>query len=258
MGTRTTATRGKTRTTNRAERWTRLREAVRGNYGLATVEPIDGWRTLGDEGIWRSIVGQVAPIGSSRPWDKMKASWIGSGLEYAAILAVIDTGGTEAVASLIQQRFSNAGVRYAGGGAAPSAKALACASNLVRIRALGGPTRFAEIIANIKEDRERIELTRALLAMVAEKGARDLLMGFGLLRNSIAFDARVMSVLREAKLTDEEKAPSNRATYAALEREIIAEIATPLNIEPVVVDRTLYQRTAEVIAALAGQRSKGP
>lgn len=41
MGTKTTATRGKTRTTNRAERWTRLREAVRGNYGLAKVEELN-------------------------------------------------------------------------------------------------------------------------------------------------------------------------------------------------------------------------
>lgn len=224
---------------------------MRSNYGLAKVEPIDRWRTLGDDGIWRTIVGQVAVIGRSRPWEKMNDAWNGSGLEYAVIPPVLDAGGINAVAELIQQRFAEGGVRYVGSGAAPSAKARACARNLVRVRALGGPTRFAEIVENIHDDHERIELARALLAMVAEKGARDLLMGLGLLRNSIALDARVMRVLREAKLTDEEKAPSDRATYAALEREVIAEIAAPLNIEPVVVDRTLYQRTDEVIAALA-------
>ncbi len=76
-------------------------------------------------------------------------------------------------------------------------------------------------------------------------------MGFGLLRNSIAIDVRVMKVLRAAKVTDDEKPPADRATYAALEREVITELALPLKIEPVVVDRTLYQRTEEVIAALA-------
>lgn len=234
--------------------WSALRLAVRANHPHAKVEPADRWRSLGEDGIWCSVVGQVAVIGRSNPWDVMKASWKGSGLEYDEVSRAVGAGRVAEVASLLQHHFAKAGVRYAGTKADPSRKASACARNLVRLRALGGPTRFAEILASIDAENERVELTRALLSEVGPKGARDLLMGLGLHRNSIALDARVMGALRAARVTELKKAPSDREAYNALERMLIDEVAGPLKLEPIVVDRTLYWRNKEVIAALAEAR----
>lgn len=224
------------------------------HHSTAEIEPPDAWRSLGDDGIWRKVLGQVALIGRSNPWDQILSRWQGSGLEYDAVLRVLAVEGTDTVASLIQLHFVQAGVRYAGVGEAPSLKANACVRNLVRLRALGGPERFAEIVSRVDIENERVELVRDLLRMVASKGARDLLMGLGLHRNGIALDARVMKVLRAAGVTLLEKAPSDRKAYAALEQRVIDEVALPLGVEPIVVDRTLYQRTADMIAALGRGR----
>jgi hypothetical protein len=253
MKTKTTraATKGR-RVVTPARGWVALRRAVDVNLAKEKVEPANRWQDLGDDGIWRLTVGQVAVIGRSKPWDTIKASWRGSGLEYADASLVVAAGRVADIAALLQHHFAKAGVRYAGKGRAPSRKAEACARNLVRLRALGGPTRFAEILAAIADENERAELTRALLAEVGPKGARDLLMGLGLHRNSIALDARVMSALRAAGVTTAKKAPADRKAYQLLERQLIDEVATPLGVEPIVVDRTLYWRSKEVLAALTG------
>lgn len=139
MKNRTTKGSTPSRSTTRTDRWARLRDAVQCNFSLAEIEAPDRWRTIGDDGIWRAIVGQVAVIGRSQPWEKLTNAWSSSGLDYASLLPVLDTGGIEPVASLVQKCFAGVGVRYAGTAEVPSAKARACARNLLRIHALGGP-----------------------------------------------------------------------------------------------------------------------
>jgi hypothetical protein len=124
--------------------------------------------------------------------------------------------------------------------------------NLVLVRALGGPRRFAKIIASISREHDRVSVTAAMLDQVGAKGALDLLMGLGLIRNSIALDRPVVNsnALRAAGVTGLKKAPSDREAYGALEKQVIENVAMPLGQEPVLVDRTLFQRTKAVLAAL--------
>ncbi len=236
------------------EKWAKLRDAVRAEMPNAVIPEPDRWRNLDDEALWSIVVGQVAVIGRSEPWERLAPRLAEKGITYGRLVSELENSPTTEIASRFHRAFSDAGVRYVGRSADGSGKATACARNFRRVRAFGGPREFVAVVSRIVGDDERIEFVIDVLSHVNLKGARDLLMELGMHRNSIALDARVMSVLRAAGLSESESAPSKAEVYREIEMAIISNVADPFGLEPVVVDRTMYQRQKEIVTALSSGR----
>ena len=86
------------------------------------------------------------------------------------------------------------------------------------------------------------------LAYVKNKGARDLLIGLGLVERAIAFDTRLVNVLEhlDAKLPGDLAA--NKLKYKALETELIDAVCIPSEITGGHFDRILFSRYKEIVA----------
>ena len=206
---------------------------------------------MGDEGIWRQVVAQVAVIGASRPWqDRLAPVWDAEGMTWSRLTTAPDLRDEATRAMAFHALFARHGVRYVGDGRIPAAKALACARNFESLRAAGGPHAWAVQVSQHRDEASRIRAVRGALAQVGSKGARDLLMDLGMSIDTIALDSRVMGTLHTAGVTKIKK-PTTQAAYAALEAEVIRELAVATGLKPIEVDRTLYQRSQEIRERLA-------
>jgi hypothetical protein len=230
------------------EQWSRLRAAVKSVRHLAEVPEKDCWRNLDDAELWRRIVGQVAVIGRSAPWDAAQALWPQSGITWPALTALPPGTNVSEVAGRVQRYFAGARIRYAGSGDKLSAKATAVATNFIRVRALGGPRDVFRAFAAVSDDAERIRLVQSLLGQVGMKGARDLLMENGLLREGIALDDRVESILFAAGVIPTKSIDPR--DYETVEAAVLEHVARPLGWDGVELDRTMYQQRDGVLAAL--------
>jgi hypothetical protein len=237
--------------TRRNDHWQRVRDAVLAERPHAVVPALDRWSTMDDERLWRQVVSQVAVIGGVRPWDSLRDAWTTVGISWADLARTHASADDDAVAERFHVLFAKYGIRYVGDGQRPAKKAIACARNRRALLRAGGPTAWVASVAAMPDELARIDRVARDLNQVGAKGARDLLMDYGLCRKTIALDVRVMNILRAAGLTDEEKAPPSRAAYEELEAEIVEQVARPLGFEPVAVDRVLFQRHDEILARLA-------
>lgn len=226
-------------------RWETLRAAIRVEHLNAEIPAPDRWRSETDEALWRGMVGQVVVIGSSMPWEKAVPSWGQSGITWHDLSQLPGAVSVDRVASLAQRFMVRFGVRYAGRGETPSRKATAVARNYLRVRAFGGPKAVMHAFAAVPSDEERIALVRNLLEQFGPKGARDFLMGAGMLRDRIAIDDRVESVLYAAGLIPTRSVAG--CDYLEVEQAILDHVARPLGLEGVAVDRTMYQRRDAVL-----------
>lgn len=195
-------------------------------------------------------------IGGSAPWDRVRDDWLRSGLKHQRLRAVLQREREAALARYVHDAFARYGVRYVSQGGPVSRKARAAAHNLLRVEALGGPKAFFRLVSRLQCEGDRITLVRELLDHVALKGARDLLMGTGLVRHSIALDPRVMGVLEAAGLLL--KRPAGQEQYDVVERLLLERVCRPLGWEGIELDRTLYQRREMVEGGLRRARPSIP
>ena len=217
--------------------WERLRQFVKQHLATTTLEKKDRWRDEDDEELWRIVVGQVVVAGGSRPSEKMKASWSTLGLGYAALCQLGDAEARER----LDVRFRDFGVRFVGD--QPSIKSAHCVRNMRGLQRVGGPRQYFEHVAALPDETARIDHVIRTLSYMRKKGARDLLIGLGLIRNSIAIDTRVLGALEEAGVVSGQAGARDRR-YQELEQAIIDNVAVPLGLEPARVDRAIYQARA--------------
>jgi len=211
--------------------WNRLRAFVSDALPSTHVELKNRWRKVDEDTLWRFVIGQVAVVGGSRPAEKIGDAWDTLGIGYADVVGLSDAK----VLRAIHKQFRRFGVRWVGD--KPGKKSESCVRNLRVLEAAGGPRAFFKKVASVKGDAERITFLKRSLFHMGDKSARDLLMGTGLLRNSIALDTRVVGALRDAGVVRGDAV----ARYEEVERAVIDNVAVPLGVEPVAVDRAIYQ-----------------
>ncbi len=228
--------------------WTTLRNVVLAlRLGVAVPER-DCWKQMDDTEIWRKIVGQVAVVGASAPWVKLKQGWDAGedALDLSTLSALMSTDGEEMIEGRIAETFKKYGVRY------HNKKASSLAKNLAQLVQGDGPRAFIESVA--KESDERVMQDRVAKAMsyIGRKGSRDMLMGLGLCRSAIALDVRIIGVLKAAGIV--ERAPKGKDEYHLVENALLKNVCGPLHWDGVELDRTLYQRYEEAkLAVVTGQ-----
>jgi hypothetical protein len=202
------------------------------------------WKIKSDGELWVSVLVQIAVVGKAASGHALKNTLHDSNDWYAALLKM----DSKVRLKTIHRLFREAGVRYAAEEISKCKKSAAANYNFEVLTSYDGPKSYFEKIATIPHDAWRIAVVADDLAFIKNKGARDLLIGFGLVENAIAFDTRLVNILKHlgAKLPDD--LAVNKQKYKALESELIKKVCTPSKITGGHFDRILFGRYKEIVA----------
>jgi hypothetical protein len=119
----------------------------------------------------------------------------------------------------------------------------ALVKNLVFLKKYaGGPKGFIRDVATLKGDsQDKIAFVSKHLSYIKNKGARDFLTtGFGLVKDHIAFDSRVIGVLRHVGVSLPSGVTVDPVVYARAEQDLIRQVCVPLNLSGAEFDQMLF------------------
>jgi len=218
-------------------------------YSKTKVPVEDNWRSRTSNEIWLEIVAQVVVVGRSEPWEKLKGDVkLLRQVSYENLVQIQDPCELRSVINSVLLRV---GARYASSDVSKSIKAKALAHNFnVLKRFEEGPKGFMKHLAKFKSpdgDRAKIRFVMDNLMYIRNKGARDLLMELGVVRNAIALDARIQAVFKKTGIQMPGNFSSNYKIYEQIENDILNKICCPLKLLGVEFDRMLYQNYQEIM-----------
>ena len=198
----------------------------------------DNWKGIGDEGFWRMIVSQVCVVGSSAGWERMRMSGeVDSTLAFPRLLAERPESRRKVIHKVLRRH----GVRYVTSEPEGCRKTAALVKNLEFLDSFPGRANgYLESLAAEPADRARVERVSRDLAYIKNKGARDLLIELDLGRTLIAFDIRVLNVLRAAGTKLPVKVQRDPPQYEALESAVTREVCARAGITGAELDRIIY------------------
>lgn len=112
----------------------------------------------------------------------------------------------------------------------------------------GGPRGFIAHVATLKGPSiEKIDFVVKRLSFIKNKGARDLLTtGFGLVKDHIALDTRVVGALKHLGMRIPEGYASNPKIYARVENDLLKKLCEPLNMTGAELDQLLFYNYADI------------
>ena len=222
----------------------RLR-AIVGKYRGVVPAPSPGnWKSKGDGELWASVLGQIAVVGSAASGDAVKDALPDQNGWYAELVEMDSEQRLNAIHHLLR----GAGVRYAAEDIAKCRKAAAAAYNFSILAFYGGPKTYFKKVATIPHEAWRIAAVADDLAYIKNKGARDLLIGLGLVERAIAFDTRLIRILRHVGAQLPGDLATNKPKYKALETELIEKVCEPSAITGGHFDRILFGCFKEILA----------
>ncbi len=223
-----------------------LRSIVK-RFRSATTSHVPGpdrWRRMSDDDVWSLVLAQVSVVGSAASADRLLSSRVAmSALRYRQLVRMDAAARKREIHRLLRAH----GVRYVTRQAGKCAKTRALVRNLAFLEEFpGGPSGYLRQLAIQRGEGERIARVSKDLAFVKLKGARDLLAEMGLAKDVIAFDVRVLGVLRALGLPLAPNTASSARSYARAEAMLLREVCEPEGITGVVLDRILFWNAAEI------------
>lgn len=208
------------------------------------------WKLLDNNSLWLKLVGQVNVVGGvdgnerffKRP-DLIKIIGFNS---LSKIKSDTD------LALTINYALREAGVRYASANLEKCIKTKSLVHNFKFIsKYKGGFKGLLQELADIKGQTAEIQRVHHLTShfkFIKNKSARDFLMSLGINRNTIAIDIRIQNIFKHHGLTlPNQSGLSRPCVYEAAEKSIIDKICKPLKIEPVMLDRILFQNYENIL-----------
>lgn len=219
--------------------------AVISKYKEDIADPLwGGWQNKGDEDLWEAVLVQIAVVGSAASGVALKA-WL-KGHEICRI-RYLKKLGPERRKNEIHRCFRGAGVRYAAEDVTKCKKTIAAAYNFDVLMSHGGAKMYFSKLASVPIEAWRIAVVADELSYIKNKGARDLLIGLGLVQRAIAFDARLMGVLKHfgAKLPPD--LAISKQKYKSLENELIEKVCAPCGISGGYFDRIIFAKANSIV-----------
>ena len=219
-------------------------------YQDHTIIPQEGhWRGLSNNDLWFRMIGQIMVVGSVTGKINFDARPELQKLVHTNTLQKLRE--EERVVN-INYVLRESKVRYASEDLNKCAKTRALANNFEVLQAYGGG--MCEILNMFHQydskdaEWERIEFLKANFQFMKNKSARDYLMGIGMNRLTLALDVRIQNIFNYVGISfPVAQDLGNAEIYDTTERKIIEKICKPLNIEPIVFDRILFQNYARII-----------
>jgi hypothetical protein len=221
----------------------KLKNVVKKYKSQAKLPEIDRWKSMTDSEIWISIVVQVGSVGSSYPAEKMKNELRSRDKWYEQLIILSKERRKEEIHRILY-KF---GIRYVSRNVDNCRKTNALLKNLELIESFGGPIKYIKRIAQIDDEYVRVSTVIKEMHYIKNKGARDLLISLGLLQNAIAFDVRIINVLKKFGTELPEGYETDSNSYKELESELIQNICIPCEITGADLDRILYQKYNEIV-----------
>jgi hypothetical protein len=219
-------------------------KAIVDKYRDVVPAPVPGnWSTKGDSELWASVLVQIAVVGSAASGDAVKDALPDLNAWYEGLLAMTTRQRLKAIHGLLRK----AGVRYAAEDISKCRKAAAANDNFEVLASYDGPKSYFMKVATIPHEGWRIAAVADDLAYVKNKGARDLLIGLGLVERAIAFDTRLVKVLEHLGANLPGDIAANKPKYKALEAELIETVCVPSAITGGHFDRILFGRYKEIV-----------
>lgn len=190
--------------------------------------PKDGaWKAKTDAQIWLAMVCQVGVAGASAAGDNLRREMEPHAEAWYSTLLGMTPAQRHTEIHAILRRF---GIRYANADARKCLKTAALAKNFTVLQLHGGPSRYLERLDRWPNERDRVAVVIREMGFMKLKGARDFLIGQGLLRDAMAFDVRVLGVLKAFGAMLPDDVTSNPVTYVRLETELLELVCRPAGV----------------------------
>ena len=219
-------------------------QALVQKYKSEVPAPIEGnWKKKSDGELWASVLVQIAVVGSAASGQTLREVLSGKRAWHESLLGMA----TKARAKAIHEAFREAGVRYASSALEGCRKTAAAAYNFDVLQSYGGPKSYFSKVAAIPDEHWRIAVVGDELSYVKNKGARDLLIGLGLVNRAIAFDSRLMKVLEHVGVQIPADLAANKPKYKALEQELLKKVCEASGITGGHLDRILFAKYSEIV-----------
>jgi hypothetical protein len=223
----------------------RLLEIVERFRDEVQVPAQGSWESMTAGALWAKVLGQIAVVGSAASGRALNEEL---GADVDAWFARLSQAAGDARRREIHRRLRNAGVRYVTPDHLTCKKTGAALYDFDLLETYDGPRRYFEHLASVPVEDWRISIVADEMAYIRNKGARDLLIELGLVRNAIAFDSRLKTVLTKVGAELPKDVATNRARYRSLEQELIAKVCVPAGITGGHLDRILFNRSKEAVA----------
>jgi hypothetical protein len=221
----------------------RLREvAERFRTAVPMPEP-DRWRNMSDGQLWLAVLRQLAVVGRAAAAEALTQKIEPrSDFWYSTLAAASAT----ARRTEMHRQLRSAGVRYVERDSAKCKKTAAADYNFELLRSYGGPKSYFTSLAAVPHESWRISIISDDLAYIKNKGARDLLIDLGLVRDAIALDSRLQGVLRSVGVDLPDDVTTNKLKYRSLERELLEKVCGPCSMSGGHFDRIHFKRWKDV------------
>ena len=207
------------------------------------------WRDLAPDEVWYCIVNQIVVIGSSAASERLAKSKDRSRL-YSSRLAPLSDAAAKAE---IHEVFRRYGVRYVGEDPEKAWKIRAVLRNLNNPQIVeDGQCILMQQLEGLEEHTARDWLVENLDSY-GLKSASDTLSELGFARNLCVFDSRVITIFERCFGLPHffSGAQISRDLYLAFEAHLVEQVCPALELEPVAVDRLLYQNYQAILRAYA-------
>lgn len=234
-------------TKKQLEKFTAIISAYR---DITTVPEFGRWKRFDNNELWTRHVAQIIVVGSSAGADRFYANpKFAQMVNFETLKSLNESN----IASTVNLALRKAKVRYASSVLEKCMKTSAIVHNFQFINeqknALLGIIKMFSKLKGEDCEMERVNFFIDNLKFMKNKSARDYLMGIGMNRGTLAIDVRIQNIFEHLGInfpTAQELGSAKK--YSETEEKIINSICVPLEIEPIVFDRILYQNYKKILA----------
>lgn len=201
----------------------------------------NNWKSKTNNDIWENIITQIIVVGRASPGDEFeKSEKLKKETSYDILLNLTD----EEIRERIHETLRLVNTRFVGDDAYKCAKTNALVYNFSILKNFpDGPMGLLGMLSKFQGsngDKKKIDYLKNNFRYLKDKGARDFLMGLGLIENAIALDSRVKGILGKCGIKIEGK------TYDEIEMDVLDKICRPIGLSGIQFDRLIFQNYIEI------------
>lgn len=220
--------------------------AIVKQYKEEIPSPASGsWESKSDGELWVATLGQIAVVGSAASGEALNVWLKGKEERWYIELVAMDQ---KARKKAIHECLRHVGVRYVSEDIQKCRKTPAATYNFDLLLSYGGPKEYFRSVSSVPIEAWRIAVVGDELAYIKNKGARDILIGLGLVKNAIAFDSRLTGVLKHVGAQLPADLATNKLNYKSLEAELIEKVCVRCGISGGHFDRILFAKAKEIVS----------
>jgi hypothetical protein len=214
-------------------------QRIKQHFSIPVLPSKDAWQDASNDDVWIRVVSQVVVVGNASPADKLWSQPIRKRIGWRSLTALSEAKAKKAIWSVLR----DIGTRYCGKQSGSCRKTAALMRNLECLREFpNGPKGFLKEVATLNgSSLGKIKFVAKHLSYIKHKGARDFLTtGFGLIQDRIAFDTRILGVIRQIGVQIPDGVQADAALYEEFEQLLINEVCKPLGISGAQLDQLLF------------------